>query len=344
MNMLHQAHPGISRMKSLARCYVWWPGIDRDVEQCAKSCEPCQQNQKSSPVIPLHPWSWPSKPWTWVHIDYACPFMGKMFLLIVDVHSNWLEVYPTAVTTLTVTVALLRKSFATFGLPEVVISDNGSNFTSDEFEAFLKKNGVKHVKTPPYHPASNGLIKRAVQTFKSGMRKLSEGSVETKVSRFLFKYRLTPQTSTGVSPSELMFGRRLRSPLDNIRSSLERKANITLERQRKSHDSRARSREFEIDDWVYVKNYATGNSWLPGKVISKLGSTMYNVLLNDGRNVCKHADQMRSRMENDQCDELWYEWLIWNESSTDKWAVRVQLRGCNWAKWWTTPFNTHYYW
>ena len=87
-----------------------------------------------------------------------------------------------------------------------------------------------------------------MQTFKSGMRKLSEESVETKVSRFLFKYRLTPQTSTGVSPSELMFGRRLRSPLDNIRSSLERKANITLERQRKSHDSRARSREFEIDD------------------------------------------------------------------------------------------------
>ena len=209
MSMLHQAHPGISRMKSLARCYVWWPGIDRDVEQCVKSCEPCQQSQKSPPVIPLHPWSWPSKPWTRVHIDYAGLFMGKMFLLIIDAHSKWLEVHPTTVTTSTATIVLLRKSFATFGLPEVVVSDNGSKFTSDEFETFLKKNGVKHVKMPPYHPASNGLVERAVQTFKSGMKKLSEGSVETKVSRFLFKYRLTPQTSTGVSPSELMFGRRL---------------------------------------------------------------------------------------------------------------------------------------
>ena len=91
--------------------------------------------------------------------------MRKMFLLIIDAHSKWLEVYPTAVTTSTATIALLRKSFATFGLPEVVMLDNGSNFTSDKFEAFLKKNGVKHVKMPPYHPASNRLVERAVQTY-----------------------------------------------------------------------------------------------------------------------------------------------------------------------------------
>ena len=299
MSMLHQAHPGISRMKSLARCYVWWPGIDKDVEQCVKLCDPCQQNQKSPPVIPLHPWSWPTKPWTRVHIDYAGPFMGRMFLLIIDAHSKWLEVHPTTMTTSAATITLLRKSFATFGLPEVVVSDNASNFTSEEFETFLRKNGVKHVRTPPYHPASNGLVERAVQTFKSGMKKLTEGSVETKVSRFLFKYRLTPQSSTGISPSELMFGRRLHSLLDNIRPSLERKVNVNQERQKKAHDSHASCREFVIGDQVYVKNYGSGNPWLPGKVTNKLGSTMYGVLLNDGRSVRKHADQMRSRIEND---------------------------------------------
>ena len=158
------------------------------------------------------------------------------------------------------------------------------------------------MKTPPYHPASNGLVERAVQTFKNGMKKLTEGNVETKVSRFLFKYRLTPQSSTGVSPSELMFGRRLHSPLDNIRPSLERKTNRNLERQKKAHDSHARCREFEVGDRVYAKNYGSGNPWLPGKVTSKLGSTMYSVLLNDGRNVRKHADQIRSRVERDQSD------------------------------------------
>ena len=182
--MLHQAHPGISRMKSLARSYVWWPGIDRDMEVCVKSCDPCQQNQKSPPVAPLHPWSWPSKPWTRIHLDYAGPFMGKMFLVIIDAHSKWLDVYPTATTTSVATISLLRKSFSTFGLPEVVVTDNASNFVSEEFVTFLRRNGVKHVKTPPYHPASNGIAERAVQTFKSGIKKLKDGSIETKVALY----------------------------------------------------------------------------------------------------------------------------------------------------------------
>ena len=297
IGMLHQAHPGISRMKSLARSYVWWPGIDRDMEACVKSCDPCQQNQKSPQVTPLHPWSWPSKPWTRIHLDYAGPFMGRMFLLIIDAHSKWLDVYPTATTTSTATISLLRKSFSTFGLPEVVVTDNASNFVSEEFETFLRRNGVKHVKTPPYHPASNGLAERAVQTFKSGMKKLKDGSIETKVARFLFKYRLTPQSSTGVSPSELMFGRRLRSPLDNLRPDLGKKSNLTKERQKLSHDSRARYRNFVIGDLVFVKNYRSGDTWLPGKVVKILGSTMYAVLLNDGSCVRKHTDQMRARVE-----------------------------------------------
>ena len=80
VKLLHEAHPGIVRMKNLAQGYVWWPGI-KDLEDKVKSCETCQTNRKSPPVAPLHPWSWPQKPWSRVHIDYAGPFMGKMFLL-----------------------------------------------------------------------------------------------------------------------------------------------------------------------------------------------------------------------------------------------------------------------
>ena len=189
LRMLHEAHPGIARMKSLARGYVWWPRIDQELEHCVKFCEQCQINRKTPPVSPLQPWSWPTRPWSRVHIDYAgenvsasyrCPF--KM------------------VGTSATTISLLRKSFASLGLPEVIVSDNATNFTSEEFEQFLKKNGVKHVKTPPYHPASNGLAERAVQTFKEAMRKLKDGSLDTKLSRFLFKYRMTPQSTTGVTP------------------------------------------------------------------------------------------------------------------------------------------------
>ena len=99
------------------------------------------------------------------------------------------------------TIENLRMAFATHGLPEIVVTDNGSNFVSKEFEEFLKQNGIRHIRTAPYHPASNGQAERAIQTFKEGMKKMSGGNVETRVSRFLARYRITPQTSTGVSPA-----------------------------------------------------------------------------------------------------------------------------------------------
>ena len=112
------------------------------------------------------------------------------------------------------TIEKLRMIFATHRLPEKLVSDNGSNFTSEEFEQFLRMNSIKHVKTAPYHPASNGLAERAVQTFKESMKKMKEGSIETKVSRFLFQYRITSHTTTGVAPAELLMSRKLVSRFD----------------------------------------------------------------------------------------------------------------------------------
>ena len=300
LQMLHEAHPGIARMKSLARGYVWWPGIDQELEHCVKSCQQCQVNQKLPPVSPLHPWSWPNKPWSRVHIDYAGPFFGKMFLLLIDAHSKWLEIHMTTASTSAATISLMRRSFASLGLPEVIVSDNAANFTSDEFEQFLKKNGVKHVRTPPYHPSSNGLAERAVQTFKEGMRKMTDGSLETKLSRFLFKYRMTPQSTTGVSPAELIFGRRLRSHLDNIRPDIDRKTRLNQERQKQGHDRRARVREFRLNDLVYAKSYGSGASWLPGKITAVHGAMLFTVQLENGRIVRKHTDQLRSRINSNQ--------------------------------------------
>ena len=295
VHMLHQAHPGISRMKSLARCYVWWPGIDGDLELCVKTCGPCQVNQKAPPVVPLHPWSWPSRPWQRVHIDYAGPFMGKMFLLIVDAYTKWLDVHITPVSSSMATIELLRRSFATFGLPEVLVSDNGSNFTSGEFAAFMRANGIKHVKTAPYHPSSNGLVERAVHTLKTGLKKLNEGTLETKLSRFLFAYRTTPHSSTGVSPAELMYNRRIRTVMDNLRPDLGKKVHQDQEQQKANYDRRAQQRQFQVSDLVYAKNYGQGVQWLPGKIVKILGATMFEVQLEDGRKVRKHADQLRSR-------------------------------------------------
>ena len=85
---LHEGHPGICRMKQLARCYVWWPKMHHELEQKVKECNNCQMMQKSLAQIPMHPWEWPEHPWSCLHIDYAGPFLGKMFLVTMDVHSK----------------------------------------------------------------------------------------------------------------------------------------------------------------------------------------------------------------------------------------------------------------
>ena len=91
LESLHENHPGISRLKAVARGVVWWPGIDTDIERKVKSCLSCLQNQKMPLVAPLHPWEWPAHPWERIHVDYAGPFLDRMFLIVVDAHSKWLE-------------------------------------------------------------------------------------------------------------------------------------------------------------------------------------------------------------------------------------------------------------
>ena len=92
---LHNGHWGMSRMKSLARMFVWWPGLDSDIEQIVRKCEECQSVQSSPPLAPLHPWKWPTRPWSRLHLDFAGPLFGKMFLILIDPHSKWIEAFCT---------------------------------------------------------------------------------------------------------------------------------------------------------------------------------------------------------------------------------------------------------
>ena len=86
--MLHASHPGIVKTKGLARSYVWWPGIDADIECLVKSCQSCAMQHKQPAQVNLHPWEWPSSSWERLHGDYAGPFLGRMFLVMVDATRN----------------------------------------------------------------------------------------------------------------------------------------------------------------------------------------------------------------------------------------------------------------
>ena len=98
-------------MKALARSYVWWLNINGRLEELAKACSGCQQNQKMPNKAPLHPWEWATAPWQRIHIDYAGPFQNSMFLVVVDAHSKWPEVIPVSSTT---SSSNIERSYAIF--------------------------------------------------------------------------------------------------------------------------------------------------------------------------------------------------------------------------------------
>ena len=292
---LHSGHQGIAKMKSVARSYDRWPGLDRSLESMVKNCQPCQQVQSTPAVAPLHPWVWPSKPWQRLHIDFAGPVKGKMFLVVVDAHSKWPEVIEMATTTASKTIEELRKLFATYGLPEQVVSDNGPQFTSEEFIDFMKKNHIKSIRSTPYHPSTNGLVERFVQTLKRALRtsEASGRSVQHRLANFLMSYRSSPHTTTNRTPCELFLKREIRTRLDLLRPDSAVEVREKQASQKKHHDRRARPCEYGVGDSVMARNYRDGPKWMTGVVIERKGPLSYIIQMESGMLWRRHVDQLR---------------------------------------------------
>ena len=197
------------------------------------------EKSPSPPVAPLHPWSWPARPWSCLHLDYAGPFLNYMFLVLIDAHSKWIEAFPVNSATSKITIQHLRTIFAQFGIADTIVTDNGTCFTSAEFKEFLTKNGISHKLSAPYHPATNGLVECAVQILKQGLKKNTEGSLSDRIAKPLFAYRKTPRSTTGVSPAQLLIGRNPKSRLDLLKPDISQRVETKQQQRKSTHDAHA---------------------------------------------------------------------------------------------------------
>jgi hypothetical protein len=296
LSQLHETHPGVVRMKSLARQHVWWPGIDSDIEQLSKSCTSCAVNRDNPAVAPLHPWSFPEKPWQRIHMDLAGPFLGSMWLIIVDAFTKWPEVFRLGKDSTSANViSFVRETFSRFGLPETIVSDNGPQFVSSEFESFCVKNGVRHTTSSAYHPRSNGEAERFVRTFKSAMSASEmKGRDNLSLCQFLLTYRNTPHATTGASPSELMQKRKLRTGLDLIRPDVNSKVRSSQELQEEQFNGKSQVRAFHEGQSVWVKTFSKDTpKWSLGVIVRAVGPVSYEVRVGE-RVIKRHVDHILS--------------------------------------------------
>ena len=121
------------------------------------------------------------------------------------------------------TITALRQISSRFGLPKQVVSDNGPQFTSEEFSSFMRNNGIRHICISPYHPSSNGMAEQFVQTFKQSMKaSQSDGrTLQQRLAHFLMNYRITPHATTNQIPSSMLLNRTIRSRLTLIHPNSE---------------------------------------------------------------------------------------------------------------------------
>ena len=117
--------------------------MDSEIESCVQSCHTCQSSRHQPMKAPLPPWIFTDRHWSRLHIDYCGPISGKMLLAIMDSHSKWLEIHIASTATSEITIEHLRRTFSTHGIPDTIVSDNASCFTSNEFIHFCKMNGIK---------------------------------------------------------------------------------------------------------------------------------------------------------------------------------------------------------
>lgn len=298
LTQLHDTHPGISKMKGLARCHVWWPRIDQDIEMLVKNCHSCQLNATKNVDAPVHPLVWPQVPWYRVHLDYAGPFKGLYWLVVVDAHSKWPEIASVKEANSRNTILVLDQIFARFGYPQQLFSDNGSTFTSDEFRSYCESKGIKNIYSTPYHPRSNGLAERMVESFKLAIKKRSPNAEELPgaVSNFLLTYRTTVHATTNRCPFELLFKVSPKTVMHKIHPLAR---HSVLDKQFQEQDRSIKRDQsyynYQVGDLVLVRDFRFNakNKWIPGTLVARRGPLSFQVEVGDTECWRRHTDQMR---------------------------------------------------
>ena len=216
LDCLHSAHQGEVGMKNSARNRFFWPGMDAAITQKRMQCRVCQRISPSQPAEPPIESPVPEFPFEMVCLDYF-EMMGHHYIIYVDRYSGWISITRMIDDTFKALAAEVRTYFGQWGVPQIIETDGGQPFSSEEFRWFLKRWGVKHRMSSAYFPQSNGRAELAVKTAKRLLQENTSrsGHLNTdQVTRALLQYRNTPgRGASQESPAQIIFGRPLRDGL-----------------------------------------------------------------------------------------------------------------------------------
>lgn len=270
VQLAHIGHQGSTGIKAHLRSKVWFPGMDKMIEQTVRSCKPCQMTglpDKPNPItrrIPTEPWQ-----------DLAMDFKeglpsGESLLVVVCYTSRFIQIEPMSPATSQKVIRALLKMFASFGIPRSITADNGPQFRSSELKQFCASFGIHLNLSTPYWPEQNGAVERQMRNLGRRIKisTIQESDWKSDLLEYILMYHSTPQETTGISPGRMMFGRELRNKIPSIHKNqslfLEESRDRDMmlkEKNRIRADStrRATPHTIQVGDTVIMKNLKQGS-------------------------------------------------------------------------------------
>lgn len=292
LELAHEGHPGITVMKKRLRTKVWWPGMDQQTEEFVKKCKGCTLVGAPSVPEPLKSTELPSEPWQHIAIDFLGPLpSGHYLLVVIDYYSRFFEVEVMKKIDSSETIKVLKVIFARFGIPHSIKADNGPQFASEEFKQFCGISNIRLISTIPYWPQENGEVERQNRSLLKRLKISQEAKRDWQedLQHFLLMYRSTPHSTTGKTPSEMLFNRNIRDKLPSMNQAMWHSDEETQDRDKVSKakaksyaDSQrhAKPNQIEVGDMVVTKRQLKTN-----KLATDFDPTVFKVIKRSGSEV-----------------------------------------------------------
>lgn len=274
LRQVHNAHLGVEKCKRRARDVMFWPQMNAEIEDLISKCSICNTHRRQNQREPLQPHEIPQRPWEKLGADLF-EWNRNDYLILIDYYSGYFEISHVSNTKSETIITHFKSQFARHGIPDVLITDNGPQFTSTQFEEFSKLYQFNHITSSPYHPQSNGMAEKGVQIAKSLLIKANESGQDPYLA--LLDYRNTPRDDILGSPVQRLFGRRTKTLLPTteylLRPQTVKPEAVTKQLTEKRHTQKSyydrqtkELPELEAGDNVRVE---TDKGWKPAVVVSK---------------------------------------------------------------------------
>ena len=301
---IHSSHLGVEACLRKARDTVFWPGMNAEVRDQIKQCSICNEFQAKNQKLPMQSHQLPDRPWSRVAADQFI-LHGKEYIVLVDFYSDFIEVKQLQENNSSSVIDFFKEQFSRYGIPDTLVTDNGPQFTSREFQKFSRDWEFLHVSSSPHHHRANGKVESAVKVVKSLIKKALKDNKDPWLA--LLDQRNTPTESLGTSPAQRLMSRRTRTLLPTATNLLYPKVleNVTeklkLRRQKAKwyHDRSSRNLpDIEIGQDVRVAPLQRNQTWKMGTCLEKLSDRSYvvktdsdNQILRRNREFLKPAEK-----------------------------------------------------